>query len=259
MPTLTNSFLHKWDPGDLNGIVLWLRADDLAALGDGASVASWVGRKGNTFAQATGTKQPKVYTSTTAHLIGGQPAVTFDGTDDLLVLPLLFGSPQSGSIVAVLRVNAIAVAATASIFTASDEATTTKSFRANIARPTSDVVLQTRQENTDTADTVSSATTPLTIGTAYVVEWSSTGSAYGFRVNDVAQAKTVIGGSDNGDWIGDSTARDNAVLGGLKRTTESTFASIDLAELFRTDNATMSSDERALLNPYLNNRYGFSL
>jgi hypothetical protein len=61
----------------------WYKADALA-LANGAAVASWPDSSGNArdLGQATGGKQP-VYVAADP-LLGGQPAVRFDGTDDCL-------------------------------------------------------------------------------------------------------------------------------------------------------------------------------
>lgn len=63
-------------------LVLWLNADDLAALEDGAPVTTWADASGNHFdpAQEDRGKQP-VLRRTAAN---GKPAVDFDGADDFL-------------------------------------------------------------------------------------------------------------------------------------------------------------------------------
>jgi hypothetical protein len=50
---------------------------------------------------------------------------------------------------------------------------------------------------------VSGTTTTISAGNWYSLVWLSTGTAYGLWVNGVEQAKSVLLGSDDGDWIGD--------------------------------------------------------
>jgi hypothetical protein len=71
-------------PADIADCVLWLRADSLS-LSDTDPVASWGDEsgEGNNFVQATGGNKPLYRTG----IIGGQPAVVFDGTDDFMTAP----------------------------------------------------------------------------------------------------------------------------------------------------------------------------
>jgi len=66
------------DPTQLSGLVFWLNAKKVAQ-GDGTAVTAWadLSGNGNGFAQGAATNPPTLYTTTTAELINGHPAVRF--------------------------------------------------------------------------------------------------------------------------------------------------------------------------------------
>jgi len=67
----------NFSPASIPGLRLWLAADTLNALGDGAAIASWADGSGNGYnATASGTAQP-IYK---ANIQGGLPVVRFNGT-----------------------------------------------------------------------------------------------------------------------------------------------------------------------------------
>src|SRR4051812_46109678 len=90
-------------PEDIAGAVgVWV-ADDIA-ISDGSAVSSWVDRiASHSLAQATGGQQPLYRTSG----IGGQPAVDFDGTDDLLRYAAALSTASSGSVFVVMRADVL--------------------------------------------------------------------------------------------------------------------------------------------------------
>jgi hypothetical protein len=69
-------------PASISGLQIWLDATTLGLSG-GTAVATWPDLSGNHYdaSQATGTKQP-IYNT---NKINGLPAVTFDGSNDVLV------------------------------------------------------------------------------------------------------------------------------------------------------------------------------
>lgn len=73
---------RKFLPTDIAGIDLWLKADAITGLSNGAAVASWVDSSGagNTATNSTTVEQPSYQTNQ----INGKPAVRFDGTADYL-------------------------------------------------------------------------------------------------------------------------------------------------------------------------------
>ena len=263
MPNLVNPYRFgvaaPWTPASLTGIAGWLRADDLNAQADASAVSSWVDRTAAAdFAQATGTKQPKFYKTTSARLIGGQPTVSFDG-GDLLRFAGTIGTPTSGHVFIVCQINTLpAGGGVAVVLSSSDEVTTTRLSEVELSNPVTDTLLAFLQRNNDTGDLLRGDTV-LTAGTDYVLEVSSTGTLTSQRVNNVVQTITVATGVNNGDWFGDTSDRDNVVLGCRKNTAEAAFFVGDIAEVILVNNANLTAGERTNLNSYLNSRYGFTL
>jgi serine protease len=79
------------DPASLPGLVLWLQADALTGLADGAPVATWPDRSGagNHATQAVAAKRPTYR----AGVANGLPAVLFDAADDGLATLADPGAP----------------------------------------------------------------------------------------------------------------------------------------------------------------------
>src|SRR5215471_2103927 len=72
---------HGFSPASVTGLKLWVRAESLVSLANNAAIATWKDEsgKGNDLVQATGSKRPLYLTN-----VEGLPAVSFDGTDDVL-------------------------------------------------------------------------------------------------------------------------------------------------------------------------------
>ena len=92
------------DPASLPGLVLWLQADALTGLADGAPVATWPDRSGagNSATQALASKQPAFRSG----VVGGLPAVQFDASDDGLSTPADPGVPVTIVVVYASRAGA---------------------------------------------------------------------------------------------------------------------------------------------------------
>lgn len=75
-----------FDPTTIAGLALWLKADGITSLADGAAVATWPDESGNAYdaAQATASAQPTFRTN----VLNGQPVVRFDGASDFMSTPL---------------------------------------------------------------------------------------------------------------------------------------------------------------------------
>lgn len=249
-----------WEPDDLAGIAVWLRADDVAGA-DASQVTTWTDRIGAfQFTQATSSKKPTYYSSTSAHLINGQPTVYFDGVDDLLRVASII-SPSSGHVIVVGQI--VSLPATGAnpetIFCSCDEAGPVRTWINRLTRPESDTNIAVSQRENDTTDVVQATTTALSVGTVYALEWSSDSSAYGFRVNGTSQSKSATSGSDTGDWMADTTLRDSMAIGCTKFTSEIQFSNIDIAEIIVVSNSSISAGDRTSLNSYLNTRYGITM
>jgi PKD repeat protein len=79
------------DPASLPGLVLWLQADALNGLADGAPVTTWPDRSGagNHASQGVVAKRPVFR----AGVVNGLPAVQFDAADDGMATPADAGIP----------------------------------------------------------------------------------------------------------------------------------------------------------------------
>lgn len=249
-----------WAPSDLAGIAIWLRADDIAGA-DGVAVSSWLDRiASKNFAQATGSKQPLRYTTTSARLIGGQPVVTFDGVDDILRYAGTT-SPSSGHVILVARILAMpGTNLTSDIYASCDEASTTRFFKLQINDNSGTTQnFATRQRNNDTTDNLEGSTTDLNVGDVHVLEASSDSSTVSIKVDGVDQSILVNLGVNNGDWIADATARDSITIGASKTTSESLWTNIDIAEIIEVDGSNISAAERGRLDDYLSDRYSIDI
>ena len=75
----------EFTPDDLNGLSLWLKANDLRLLNDGDPVSEWLDASGNqVYAGQLSIGQQPVFKIDTAN---GQSVVRFDGDDDYLSIP----------------------------------------------------------------------------------------------------------------------------------------------------------------------------
>lgn len=83
-----------WSPRNLPGLALWLAADKLTGLADGAAVATWPDASGNgrDAAQATAAKRPTYRTN----VLNGKPVLRFDGVDDGLATPSITLAATTG-------------------------------------------------------------------------------------------------------------------------------------------------------------------
>lgn len=92
------------DPASLPGLVLWLQADALTGLADGAPVATWPDRSGagNHATQAVASKQPTFR----GVVVNGLPAVSYDATDDGMATAADPGAPVTIVVVYASRAGA---------------------------------------------------------------------------------------------------------------------------------------------------------
>lgn len=71
-----------FSPLSIASLVEWWSVEDLASVGDGNPISSWVGRKAGITPTSTGTARPTYV----ANASGGQPAVVPDAVDDTLAV-----------------------------------------------------------------------------------------------------------------------------------------------------------------------------
>lgn len=234
-------------PSSIPGLQLWLDADrglftDSGATApvasDGDVVGTWQDQSGNNndFIQTTAAKKPLYKTSQ----INGKDIVRFDGADDLLIASN-FNSALEGSIFIVYELN-LGLEDAKTIFSSSDEATGTKFFVLRAISSIANDFLGLSQRNTDTADKIEGNTSQI-IDTPYLASWHSNGSIYTLRLNGALETISIIGGANNGDWLGDTDARDNFVVGGLKISSgETQFFRGDIRQILLYDTNIVGDD-----------------
>ena len=186
----------------------------------------------NSFDQRTTSQQPVV----TPAVFRGKPGISF-ATDDLLrsiLGPYLVGS--SGMIMGFFRFTVLA-AANAALFSSSDEATDTSVLNFVARNTDADPTITFFQRNAgDVSDALTAINqTQLVAAVTYLHIWRSDGTTYSARVNGRPQPLTVAAGANTGDWFGDTTLRDNVVIGAWKRTTEVQFISARVALILGWD------------------------
>ena len=98
------------------------------------------------------------------------------------------------------------------IFSSCDEASAVRRF---VFRVTSGNLLEIYQEDNDVADQIRGSTT-INADEWYRVVVTSTGTAYALYVNGQAETLAIISGANNGDWLGDTSARDNVMIAALE-------------------------------------------
>lgn len=234
-----------FDPKNIVGAQGCWVADD-ASQGVGVAVPALADRVGAlSLAQGTGSKQPVITTS----YFTGKKALQFDGVDDLLRYAGTLSTALSGSIFAVVRYTGGSVGG--ETWASADEAT------GNYYMETASTPMSIQQTNNDSNDYI--RTNPgLSVNTDYFLEWRSSGTAYTLWVNGVSQTLVVGGGSNTGDWFGDTPNRDNFTIGGLKRSTESGFANIAVPFVEIVDGALAAGD-RTGLGQWVTSQYGITV
>ena len=203
---------------------------------------------GNNFTQTGNvTKKPIFKTA----IINGKPVIRFDGTNDILTAAN-FDSSTEGTLFVVFK-----LAATTNgqhLFASNDEATATFLFNCAVRLDVTDTGLYYQQRNNDTLDRIAGGST---IGTSVfqIVMFQSNSSALTLAINGTNETLTVRSGVNNGDWVGDTTARDNFSIGAAKTTTEANFLNGDIAELVYYNRA-LNVGELSMLTKYLGRKYG---
>ena len=244
-------------PEDVVGAVAAWVADDASAAGDGNAVASWIDRVSSLdLAQATGTKQPLYRASG----IGGEPALEFDGTDDLLRLAAAdaLSAASSGHVFAVILQD---TSASDVVWSTADEAGTNRNLRGSFRSGATDslLILQIADDLNDSLSDGGS-NYDFELSTAYLVEWASTGSAYELRANG-SQPLTlsVIAGANTGDWFGDTPGRDSFTLAAMKNSGgETTHFDGKIAMILVVD-GPISADDRTALHAWVADKYGLTV
>lgn len=238
-PFATSSLIEAWWAEDLVG-----------TYSDTDVVDSWPGHLGVYTMTASSTQRPVFRSSS----INSQPAVDFDGSNDIMRVGVsdFASSESSGVVIAV--VNYDTTAGNDTVWASADEATNTHYILGRVAVVSSAVRIAIGHGAGGTADVIRS-TSAFAAGVDRVIEWSSTGTAYELREANGVLAETVQSGSDSGDWFADATNRDNLTLGGIKPAAEGDYYDGRIAWIGFYD-STFSAGDRTAVYDWINDVYG---
>lgn len=242
-----------FNPLSVSGCKFWFSADNLA-FADGAQLNGVRDQSGlgNDLYQHGATEKPSLKTN----ILNGLPVVRFDAGPDYLFRMNGFLTGTSGSVFMVIQFDTIASVQIP--FASSDEASATRFVALQYDNTSGN--LRIVQQNADTNDIVRGSTT-VAADTWYVVEYSSTGTAYGIRLDNVAETLTVVAGADNGDWFGDVTGLDNVTMGaGIQVVAGAPIGVLDgdIAELLVYDGVSLSTTDRNNIFNYLAAKWNVS-
>ncbi|MCZ2418683.1 MAG: LamG domain-containing protein [Burkholderiales bacterium] len=177
----------------------------------GGAVSAWGDESGSgrDVAQATAGFRPTLGTDGSS-----EPCLLFGG-DDLLYRTTNLPNGTLGDVWAVLRIDDDASTAgggTMVIVGSNDLASFTRFLHLGIITDSGVNYVFTQQQNNDTRCRVV-GDTPIVVGQWHVVRWISDGAAWRIQVDGVEQSLTVELGSNDGDWFGDTSARDYLAIG----------------------------------------------
>jgi len=165
----------------------------------------------NSFDQRTTAAQPVL----TPAVFRGKPGVKLDGSDDALRGILgAYLTGTNGLVMAFVRLGT-ATGANERLFAQSDEASTTRVVEM-IGRRATQVNLMLNYDNGGVGSLTIRGSTALVAGKLYLDIWRSDDSALSLRLNGRQEALTLLAGSNNGQWFGDSSALDNSYIGATK-------------------------------------------
>lgn len=104
-------------------------------------------------------------------------------------------------------------ATSGTLFSSSDEASGTRSFRFTLISTGGIAIIQ---RNNDTTDDLR-ATATVQDGNLHNAVLTSDGSTYKIYLDNQELSLSPLSGSNTGDWLGDTSARDNVIIGGIIR------------------------------------------
>lgn len=186
---------------------------------DGDPIAQWTSTDTipRAFIQATAAKRPILATAG----INSKAAIQFDGVDDLLVINSAFLTGLSGAVFVLYQLDGIPDSYQA-LLSSSDEALDTKDIIFHGRGNSANAHLNIEQRNADTPDLLD-GNTAVANATKYISTYISNSTTARSRLNGLEQTITADTGANSGDWWDDATAKDNVVIGAVKRTAEAVF------------------------------------
>jgi hypothetical protein len=223
------------------------------------AVSRWEDRsgRGNHLTQSTISKYPALVSAG----IGSKPSIDFDGVDDMLLISAAdaLSTSAQGTVLAVVRSRD--VGPTKTIVGSCDEASASYAWQLYTTNSTNGSRIGVYQQNGsgETVDTVWGKDT-LTLDTDYLLAIRSDGNAYAQWRNGVSQAPLVVNtGANDGDWLGDTTRRDNFTLGGLRiGSSDAQWFNGLVAEVLVYETA-LTDAQRQRVERYLARKYGITL
>ena len=237
-------------PVPASTVALWW-ADDLA-VADGGNVTSWTDRVGGHVLTNPSTA-PVMRTTGGAN---SKPTVEFNGTSSYLEKGAAdaISTASQGVVIAVVSITT--PTAGAAVWSSADTAVNNR-YIYGATRYQTVGEIDVQQTNSGGSDAVRGST-GVTAGTPSLLEWSSSGSAYNFRLNNATQTSTTYVGSNTGDWFGDTTGRDNFTLGAVHYPSVVGFNAMKLSMLLVAD-AELSAGDRTEFNAFIASHYGLTL
>ncbi len=246
-----NLTARPWLPCNLNGLQLWLAADTLTGLADGAAVTTWrdLSGRGYDAVQTDVAKKPTFQTGE----INGRPIVRADAVDDVMNIPTghsMLRAVTGATIIAVVKWASLRD--TANILAIRTGTGVTR-FSTGLSGTSGAVRVLTRRLDANALNTVNSVATPVSAGTAYVhtamVDHSA--ATCSVWVNGVVAIDAAATGQGTGLTSDtDSQLIDLGCLGGP--------SDCDYAELIVVNRA-LSTAERQLIERYLGRKYGLAV
>jgi hypothetical protein len=239
-------------PADVTGLRLWLKADAITGLSDGAAVATWSDSSGlsNDAANSAGASQPTYQTNE----VNGLPCVRFDGTDDRLDVAnanMLAASNNAAGFTAFAYVNLSSAGTVGRNIFSLSSGTDGTAVRVKFGQrvTTGNWYLSARRLDADTAQVLEGGLTQTGWQIITVVsDWAnSDADIWRGRASEASTTAWLTSGN---------TSATNALACriGSAPSAGSEFWIGDIAELFVYDNEVSAADQQALWD-YLQAKY----
>jgi hypothetical protein len=234
-------------------VACWWADDLVGVVADTDPVSSWVDRTSSFDATASSTVRP---TFNLDGVGGGKPSVDFDGTNDVLTYSGILTSATQGCVIMVCAPVSLPTSSVNDTYWgAGDVASGNRYLQAGPYNVSGTTRMFLDQFNSTGEDFPRSTTDAMSAGTDYVMEWSSSGTAYSMRLNNNSQSLSFVVGSDTGDWFGDVSNVDNFTIGALVISSTTNYSPVRVSLLLVAD-AELSAGDRTALYDWINAYYG---
>lgn len=229
-------------PTSLSNLVGWYRADGITGKSDGETIAQWDDESGNAN-HLTAVGSPTYETAEQNTL----PVVRLDGLSQYLTRATFGGT--AGTIIMAFRCGTRTAVDAVAMFSDTDGVTDYLSIEWSAANQL------TMDQVTGTPETTGTATVAgFADGTTALLVWSSSGTAWTFRVNGVAFDFSYSVGSNDGEWSDDVVGGDSITFFAFLRTSASNIMGADAFEILVYSDQKTGAD-LAALELYLNEKW----